>query len=54
MGSSLDDAAIDAAASAAGNGIEFNEDVHASAEFRAHLTSVYAGRAIRAAIANAG
>lgn len=54
VGSSLDDAAIDAAASAAGNGIEFNEDVHASAEFRAHLTSVYAGRAIRAAIANAG
>ena len=54
VGSSLDDAAIDAAAGAAGNGIEFNEDVHASADFRAHLTSVYAGRAIRAAIANAG
>ena len=51
---SLDDDAINAAASAAGNGIEFNEDVHASAEYRAHLTSVYAGRAIRAAIANAG
>ncbi len=54
VGSSLDDAAIAAAASAAGNGIEFNEDVHASAEYRAHLTSVYAARAIRAAIANAG
>ena len=53
-GSALDDDAISAAASAAGNGIEFNEDVHASAEYRAHLTAVYAERAIRAAIANAG
>ena len=52
-GSALDDDAISAAASAAGNGIEFNEDVHASAEYRAHLTAVYAERAIRAAIANA-
>ena len=52
-GSTLDDDAISAAASAAGNGIEFNEDVHASAEYRAHLTAVYAERAIRAAIANA-
>lgn len=53
IGSALDDAAVSAAASAAGNGIEFNDDVHASAEYRAHLTTVYAGRAIRAAIANA-
>ena len=52
-GSAPDDDAISAAASAAGNGIEFNEDVHASAEYRAHLTAVYAERAIRAAIANA-
>lgn len=52
-GSALGGDAISAAASAAGNGIEFNEDVHASAEYRAHLTSVYAERAIRAAIANA-
>ncbi len=52
-GSGLDDDAIAAAASAAGNGIEFNDDIHASAEYRAHLTSVYAERAIRAAIANA-
>lgn len=54
VGNAPDDAAISAAASAAGNGIEFNEDVHASAEYRAHLTAVYAERAIRAAIANAG
>lgn len=52
-GSATGDDAISAAASAAGNGIEFNEDVHASAEYRAHLTAVYAERAIRAAIANA-
>ncbi len=50
-GSALDDAAIKAAAAVAGNGIEFNEDVHASAEYRAHLTAVFAERAIRAAIA---
>jgi carbon-monoxide dehydrogenase medium subunit len=53
VGSSLDDAAIVAAASHAGDGIDFNEDVHASAESRAHLTKVYAGRAIRAAVGNA-
>ena len=50
-GSALDDAAVKAAAAVAGNGIEFNEDVHASAEYRAHLTAVFAERAIRAAIA---
>lgn len=54
VGGALSDDAISAAAAAAGNGIEFNEDVHASAEYRAHLTAVYAERAIRAAIANAG
>ena len=53
IGSSLDDAAIQAAASRAGDGIDFNEDVHASAEYRAHLTQVYAGRAIRAAVDSA-
>ena len=53
VGSSLDDAAIQAAASRADEGIDFNEDVHASAEYRAHLTQVYAGRAIRAAVVSA-
>ena len=53
IGSSLDDAAIKAAASQAGEGIDFNEDVHASAAYRAHLTQVYAGRAIRAAVVSA-
>lgn len=32
----------------------FNEDVHASAEYRASMTQVYAERAIAAAVANAG
>ena len=49
QGSSLDDDAITRAASAAASGIDFNEDVHASAEYREHLTKVFAMRAIRAA-----
>ena len=48
-GSSLDDSAIEAAAALAGEGIDFNSDVHASGEYRAHLTSVFAARAIRTA-----
>ncbi len=52
-GKGLDDAAIRAAAQKAGSGIEFNSDVHASAEYRAHLTTVYAERAIRAAASRA-
>ena len=53
VGSNLDDSAVRAAASHAGDGIDFNEDVHASGEYRAHLISVYATRAIRAAVENA-
>ena len=49
QGSSLVDDAITRAASAAASGIDFNEDVHASAEYREHLTKVFAMRAIRAA-----
>ncbi len=49
QGSSLDDGVIASAASAAASGIDFNEDVHASAEYREHLTKVFALRAIRAA-----
>ena len=53
-GSRLDDAAVSAAAASAGAGIDFLEDLHASAEYRAHLTSVFAARAIRQAAARAG
>jgi carbon-monoxide dehydrogenase medium subunit len=48
-GSSLDDAAIEAAAAHAGDGIDFNADIHASADYRAHLVTVFAARAIRTA-----
>ena len=50
IGSKLDESIITEAAAQAGNGIEFNEDVHASAEYRAHLLKVYAARAIRKAV----
>ena len=53
VGSSLDSSAVDAAAARAGDGIDFNEDVHASGEYRAHLTTVYAARAINAAASRA-
>ena len=53
VGSSLDDAAVFSAAGHATDGIELNEDVHASAEYREHLTKVYALRAIRTAIERA-
>ncbi|MCI0438238.1 MAG: xanthine dehydrogenase family protein subunit M [Chloroflexi bacterium] len=52
-GKRLDDAAIRSAAESAGAGIEFNEDVHASAEYRAHLTTVFAERAIKQAASRA-
>ncbi len=53
-GSRLDDAAVSAAAAQAGAGIDYLDDIHASAEYRAHLTSVFAARAIRQAAARAG
>jgi len=52
-GTNLDDAVIAGAAQEAGSGIDFNADIHASAQYRAHLTTVYADRAIRAAISRA-
>lgn len=45
----LDDAAIAMAAEKAADGLDLLSDIHASAEYRAHLVQVYAGRAIRAA-----
>ncbi|MCI0821844.1 MAG: xanthine dehydrogenase family protein subunit M, partial [Chloroflexi bacterium] len=38
----------------AGEGIDFNEDVHASAEYRAHLTKLYTERVLLQAAARAG
>ena len=53
VGSSGDADAIRSAAGRAANGIELNEDVHASAEYREHLTKVFALRAITAAVERA-
>ena len=52
-GSTADDDAIRSAASEAAAGIDFNDDVHASAAYREHLTKVFTERALKAAIARA-
>ncbi|MCH8205814.1 MAG: xanthine dehydrogenase family protein subunit M [Chloroflexi bacterium] len=53
-GSKPDDDAIRSAAERAGAGIDFNEDIHASGEYRAHLTTVYTERALKVAVSRAG
>ena len=52
-GSKADDDAIRSAASEAAAGIDFNDDVHASAAYREHLTKVFTERALKAAVARA-
>ena len=54
VGSPLDDESIRAAASVAAEGIDPLSDVHASGEYRVHLTKVAAGRAITRAAGRAG
>ena len=54
IGSKLDAATIGRAAERAGAGIDFNEDIHASGEYRAHLVTVFAQRAISKAVSRAG
>ncbi len=51
--SPADAGSIRSAAGRAANGIEMNEDVHASAEYREHLTKVFAMRAITTAVERA-
>ncbi len=53
QGKRLDDVTIAAAAAKAADGLECLADIHASAEYRAHLVTVYAARAIKAAAARA-
>jgi carbon-monoxide dehydrogenase medium subunit len=53
-GSRLDEAAIKSAAQSASDGIDLNDDVHSSAEYRGHLTRVLAERAISSAASRAG
>lgn len=47
------EADINAAAALIADGIDSNSDLHASAEYRKHLATVYAGRAIRVALGRA-
>jgi carbon-monoxide dehydrogenase medium subunit len=50
-GSDGSEAAIQNAVAGIGGGIEVNADIHASADYRRQMALVYAGRAIRAALA---
>jgi carbon-monoxide dehydrogenase medium subunit len=52
-GKTLDDRAIAEAASLAADGIKALSDIHASAEFRLHLTKVMTGRALKLASSRA-
>jgi len=53
-GAALDERAIAAAAERAADGVEVNEDLFATAEYRAHLARVFAKRALTAAWQRAG
>lgn len=53
-GTVLDDAAIATAADHAADGVDVNEDIFASADYRRHLTRVFAKRAIREALSRVG
>jgi CO/xanthine dehydrogenase FAD-binding subunit len=50
----LGDAAIEAAGRRASELVDPDSDIHASADYRRHLTSVLTGRAIKRALAKAG
>jgi carbon-monoxide dehydrogenase medium subunit len=52
-GKALDAAAIAAAAQKAADGIDINADLQGSVEYKAHLTRVYARRALERAVERA-
>src|SRR4030095_10860713 len=52
-GKKLDDQTIAAAAAKVCDGIDVNGDLYASSEYRKHLATVHAGRAIKAAVSRA-
>jgi carbon-monoxide dehydrogenase medium subunit len=54
VGARLDEAAIAGAAHHAADGVEVNEDLFASADYRAHLARVFTRRAIQAALHGMG
>jgi len=53
VGKTLDAAAISAAAQKAADGIDINADLQGSVEYKAHLTRVYARRALERAVERA-
>lgn len=53
VGKMLDDQTIASAAALAANGVDFNGDLFASADYRRHLAQVYTRRAIAAAVERA-
>ncbi len=53
-GSTLDEKTVAAAAAHAADGVDVNEDLFASAEYRAHLARVFTKRAVLAAAQRAG
>lgn len=54
VGSSLDEKGVATAAAHAADGVDVNEDLFASAEYRAHLARVFTKRAVLAAAQRAG
>ncbi len=52
-GKKLDDSVIRRAAKRASAGIDFMGDIHASEEYRAHLTNIYTQRAVSEAVSRA-
>lgn len=54
VGTDGSDAAVEAAASHAVDGIEVLEDLYGSVEYKTHLAKVYTARAVKAALAAAG
>jgi aerobic carbon-monoxide dehydrogenase medium subunit len=54
VGSSLDEKGVAATAAHAADGVDVNEDLFASAEYRAHLARVFTKRAVLAAAQRAG
>ena len=53
VGQAPTDEAIAAAAASVADGVDVNSDIHASAEYRAHLARVYTRRAVAQAVARA-
>ena len=49
VGTNLDDNAVNSASGQASAGIDMNDDIHASADYRAHLAKVFTARAVRLA-----